>query len=174
MAKEATVRDTLNKEGVFDLIQYSDNINEQIVYIKNKINTCEIKITSLKSKEEIISNIINRISNAINKATQENNYKMADINQSKILIYFESMSLIQEMLIKYEDMIQKYIKMIIDIENHKINAYVKIKAANKSGDKQDGEYDELIARFHEMTTNSKEQNTAMVDHVKKELQLEGY
>jgi len=171
---ENKIKETLNKEGTFDLVHYSDNINEQIVYIKSKIASAEKKITALNSKEAIISNIINRMSQEINTYIEKENKKVVDIVQGKILKFYETLGFINDTIIKYEDTIQKYIKMMIDIENHKVGAFTKIKAATKNANNDDSNYTELMEAITKLTSNNVEANTEMLEHVKNELKMEGF
>ena len=166
-------KETFNKEGTFDLIHYGENLNTQTNYISSKIKDCEKKLTSLKSKEDIINTMILKTNNQIEKYTDENNWKLVGINNSQILTQFETLSLVQEMLCKYEDMIQRYIKMSIDIENHKINAYVKIKGTQKDEKATEEGFESLMSAMHKLTTQPQE-NEAMTAHVKQQLKLEGY
>ncbi len=181
-SKEITViKETLTKEGTFDILHYSENIQTQLDFISGKIQSCENKISSLKAKETIINNMINRTGIKIESAIDEDNQKIATMNQKYVLDYFETLSMVQEMLMKYEDLIYKYIKMRLDIENNKINAYVKLKAANKEVKKEDGEYDDMMKAMHDMFNKPKGgaggtvgENKDMIDHVKNQLKLEGY
>ena len=52
------IKDTLKIEGKFDIMHYASNVNDIIMSINDKISNFEIKLTSLKVKEEMISNII--------------------------------------------------------------------------------------------------------------------
>ncbi len=182
MGKEITLKETLNKDGTFDILHYSDNIQTQNDFIQTKIQASERKLTSLKSKETIINNMITRTGLKIEKAIEEDNQKIATINQKYVLDYFETLAMVQEMIMKYEDLIYRYVKMKLDIENNKINAYVKLKAANKAEKGSDGDYNEMVEAFQEMVKNqgsggvngTNGTNTDMLEHVKNELKLEGY
>jgi hypothetical protein len=184
MEKNVKVQyETLNKindSEQFDLINYGNNLNKQLNYISVKIKEAEIKITALKTKEKIIDDMIDRSNRLVQQYNEDKNFKLAGINSSHILTQFETLSQVQEMLIKYEDMIQKYIKMSIDIENHKINAYVKISNTKKEEIKNEEGYEKLMGAMHELVTNNNKRsedgqsNTALLDTVKDQLQLEGY
>lgn len=166
-------KETLNSEGTFDLLHYGDNLNTQLNYISKKINECEKKLTSLKGKEDIINTMINKTNVQIERYSEENNWKLVGINNSQILTQFETLSMVQEMLCKYEDMIQRYIKMSIDIENHKINAYVKIVGTRKEDKKTEEGFESLMHAMHQLTSQP-QNNDAMAAHVKEQLKLEGY
>jgi hypothetical protein len=173
--KYETVSKT-DKEEKFDILNYSSSLNEQINYIKDKIKAAEIKITALLSKESIINKMIERTNSLVEKYHEENNLKLAGINSSYILTQFETFAQVQEMLIKYEDMIQKYIKMSIDVENHKLNAYVKLNNSKEAQSNEEG-YEKLMGKIHEMMTDTPEQaqsNSVLLESVKEQLKLEGY
>ena len=166
----------------FSLTNYGNNLNKQINYIQDKILEAERKITSLKTKEKIIDDMIDRTNRLVEKYNDEKNYKLSGINSSHILTQFETLSQVQEMLIKYEDMIQKYIKMSIDIENHKINAFAKLNSTKKENEKNDDGYGKIMEAMHELMRSNDEvnigingpTNEALLDSVKESLKLEGY
>lgn len=167
----------------FNILNYQLNMNKQANYIQTKIEGAEIKITSLKTKEKIIDDMIRRSNILVEKYNNESNLKLAGINSSHILVQFETLSQVQEMLIKYEDMIQRYVKMIVDIENHKINAFTKINAVKKEEDKNETGYNKLMVAMHDMLQNKESDSIsspggpshpALLDNVKEQLKLEGY
>jgi len=169
--------ETITSDSEFNIINYGFNLNKQLNYIADKITEAEIKITKLKTKEKIIDDMINRSNDAVERYNNEKNYKLAGINSSHILTQFETLAQVQEMLIKYEDMIQKYIKMTIDIENHKINAHVKLTNAKKEDSKNEDSYEKLMGQMHELVNNQNHPSAGpgpMMDSVKEQLKLEGY
>lgn len=172
-----------DKEESFNLVNYGANLNKQLNYISEKVDGAEKKITALRTKEKIIDDMISRTNALVERYNEEKNYKLAGVNQKAILTQFETLAQVQEMLIKYEDMIQKYIKMSVDIENHKINAYVKLNSSKKEEEKNEAGYEKLMGAMHELMSQAKDQpeggpggptNPAMLDAVKNQLQLEGY
>jgi len=180
--KETILSDGKTNNYNFDLVNYGNNLNNQKIYISGKITSCEIKLTSLKSKEAIIDKMISSSSNQLDKANEEQNYKIAGVISRNLTGQFETLSAIQEMLIKYEDMIQKYVKMNIDIENHKINAFTKLESSKKTDLKEGNDYGKLMAAVHKMIDNQDGSihsdqtgtNVPMMDEVRQQLKLEGY
>jgi len=164
---------TLKEEGKFNIHHYSENINEQIIYINDKITHLEKKLTTLKNKEDIINIMISRTDKQIGKYFDEKNFKMIGVQQGHLTTQFETLSLIQDIVIKYENMIQTYIKMRIDIENHKINAYVKIKNADKSLEKDDTGYNKIMDTVHNLL-DSNSDNIDMTKNIEEKLKLKGY
>ena len=167
------LKDTLKVEGKFDLLHYSDNVNQHLNYIQTKIQDFEIKITSLRTKEKIISDIIDRTNNTVGKFFSESNYAKAQGLQNALITQFETFSLMQDMILKYENNIQSYIKMSLDIENNKVATYSKIKTADKNVEKEDGQYADLMDQINTLMSGG---NSAadFKAQVQKELQLEGY
>jgi acyl-ACP thioesterase len=173
---EITKNCTLKDEGKFNIHHYSENINSQVEYVEEKKQHLEKKLTSLKNKEDIVNMMITRTGNQIDKYFDEKNFKMVSVQQGHLTTQFETMSLIQDIVIKYENMVQSYIKMRIDIENHKINAYVKIKNADKAIEKDDTGYNKIMEAVHNMT-NDKTGTISNVDMnatIEEKLKLKGY
>ncbi len=172
--------ETITKHDGFDINNYSSNLNKQLNYVFDKIEEAERKITSLKTKEKIIDDMITRTNKLVEDYIEAKNYKLSGINQSHILTQFETLAQVQEMLVKYEDMIQKYIKMSIDIENHKINAYVKLNSAKKEEKLNDEGYEKLMSAMHSLVADqngpegSKQDSQPMLASVREQLKLEGY
>lgn len=186
MEKNIKIRyETISVDGEdekFSLVNYGYNLNKQLNYIQLKISESECKITALKTKENIIDNMIERTNRLVEKYTEDKNFKLAGLNSSHILTQFETLSQVQEMLIKYEDMIQKYIKMSVDIENHKINAFAKLNAVKKDDNKNEDNYTKLMSSMQDLMKDNSPQiegpggptNEALLDSVRDSLKLEGY
>jgi len=172
------MQDSINKEGEFSLVNYSRNLNDQIKYINMKIKDYELKLTALKNKELIIDDMINRSNEQVQYYIQAKNMKVAGIHQGYILTQFETLGQVQEMLIKYEEMINKSVKMLIDLENHKINSFVKIAASKKQEKSTDDDYGKLMNAMQKLVTkDNKEHNNLenpMLETVREQLKLEGY
>ena len=166
------IKDTLKIEGKFDIMHYASNVNDIIMSINDKISNFEIKLTSLKVKEEMISNIINHTNSSADKFLKEHNYAKAQGLQNALITQFETYSMMQDMILKYEHNIQVYLKMKLDIENHKISAYAKIKTADKNAEKDDSSYKDLQQNINKILAGGESNNFR--NNVLNELQLEGY
>lgn len=167
-----SIKDTLKIEGKFDIMHYASNVNDIIMSINDKIANFEIKLTSLKVKEEMISNIINHTNSSVDKFLKEHNYAKAQGLQNALITQFETYSMMQDMILKYEHNIQVYLKMKLDIENHKISAYTKIKAADKNVEKDDNNYKEMQNKIEQILSSG--DSSGFKKHVLNELSLEGY
>ena len=172
--KQELLKDTLKVEGKFDIMFYAENVNQHLNRIQNKIADFEIKITALRTKEKIISDIIDRANNQITKFFNEANFPKAQGMQNALITQFETYSLMQEMILKYENHIQSYIKMSLDIEKNKIDAYVKIKNADKNVEKDEDAYVELTTKINEILNGGPNGGADFKAQMQKELQLEGY
>ena len=175
---ETIISDDNGAVGSFNIHQYSTNLNDQVTAIKSKIKECEAKLRTLKNKEKIINSMIDRTGIKIEQYIENENHKMAGINQRYVLDYFETLGVVQETLMKYEDLVYKYTKMLLDIENHKIGAYTKIKAADKKVDAADNNYLEMQDAIDKIMNIGKDgssrTNKDMLELAKNELKLEGY
>ena len=168
------IKDTLKIKGTFDLTHYADNVNYQLKYIQDKISEFEIKLTSLRTKESIISGIIDRTNANAAKFLDENNFAKAQGLQNALITQFETYSLMQDMILKYEAGIRAYVKMCVDIENHKVNSFAKLKASQKNDGKDEGQYHSLMTKINELLAGDQKGPAALKNQIKKELELEGY
>ena len=167
------IKDTLKVKGSFDLTHYADNVNYQLKYIQDKISEFEIKLTSLRTKESIISGIIDRTNANAAKFLDENNFAKAQGLQNALITQFETYSMMQDMILKYESHISNYVKLSLTIENDKVATYAKIKTADKNTDKDDDQYAKIVEQINTMMLDGKS-GSAFTQNLKNELKLEGY
>jgi len=114
-----------SKEEIVDYESYSEEVQEDIEAIQNKLNSLQSKLVSLEIKEQIINNIITR-TNATLESIDPKNFKWIGQTQSNLMKQIESLGLVKDIVIKYEDMILKYRKMLNDIKERKINNRLKL------------------------------------------------
>jgi hypothetical protein len=131
---------------------------------------------TFKTKEKLLNDMVIRTENLL-KTTNKDNFKAISVLQSNILKQIEIIGVLYETIIKYEDLVFKYQKMLIDVENHRINGFAKIKATMKDNDKAESESNTLMGEIHDMLTNkSSTDNTdfSIHDKVDMELKIDGY
>ena len=148
--------------------QYNDytiNISNEKEAIIKKIENLEHKLISLQNKETIINNLISKINFEL-EGTDPKHFKAISQIRTTLNRQFETLSLIIEMIMKIEDMILKYRKMIIDIENNKINNYIKLQKEMGSNEDNLNEIFELF--------NQKLDETPVGQEALLELKDEGY
>lgn len=142
-----------NPENItFDYSTMSKNLKNVADDINARLKETDIKLTSLKGKEDILNKIITS-TNMLLERTDPSNFKLVGVYQNQIMVQLESFGLLQEAIMKYEDLAQRYIKMQIDIENNKLNSFAKIKALYKTNDTADEGYDKLLKNMHELVHN---------------------
>ena len=184
----SNIKDTLKSfsdvstvDGTFDITQYSNNLNEIKEGIETKIRSADIRLTALNIKEDVTNKMMMRTSNYINEYEKSANFKLRSQYETIYIKQTEALSLICEMMMKYEDLIFKYRKMLIDIENHKVQSYTKIKAAEKTiktdEDSFDENYQGTLKEINKLLQdNSSEDNKGnpLLQDIQNELKLEGY
>jgi len=145
MAKKTVIKDKNEKV----LNDYSTEIDKQKNEIINKIASIERKLLSLNNKESIINNLIMKINLDLEKTDPK---KFTAIGQIRTTLnkQFETLGLITDMIIKYEDMIQKYRKMLIDIENQKIVNYTKL---NKEEEILENDMSKILLQINNQINN---------------------
>ena len=168
------IKDTLKIKGTFDLTHYADNVNYQLKYIQDKISDFEIKLTALRTKESIISGIIDRTNTAAAKFFDEHNVAKAQGLQHALITQFETYSMMQDMILKYESHISNYVKLSLTIENDKVATYAKIKTADKNIDKDDDQYAKLVESINGIVSDGNGKGGAFAQNLRNELKLEGY
>jgi hypothetical protein len=125
--------------------------------VQTKLTNASNKLNSLLLKEDILNKMI-FTTNALMEKTPAENYKLVGTYQNILMKQFESLTMWQEAVMKYEDLIQRYLKMKIDIENHKLSNFSKIKNLYKAKVEADEGFDSLMRTIHQFT-----QDGAIID-----------
>ena len=160
-----------NEKSNFDI--YDENIEVQKKSINNKINSLEQKLISLQNKESIINSLILKINQELEN-TDPKHFKAISQIRNVLNRQFETLSLITDMIIKVEDMVQKYRKMLIEIENKKIDNFIKL---NKETASEENDLSILMTtlndNFKNIGNTSNNQNP-LIEDAMLELKDSGY
>jgi hypothetical protein len=105
---------------------YDRNMDAKREDIIKKIDELERKLAKHTLKEGMLDKIINQTYTELDELSA-NEFTRRGQKQSALIKQLESLGVLQDTLMKYEDMIQKYHKIIMDIDNNKLNGYVKIR-----------------------------------------------
>ncbi len=154
------------QDKTFD--NYKDNIEEQKNEINKKINSLEQKLISLQNKESIINSLILKINTELEN-TDPKHFKAISQIRTTLNKQFETLSLIMDMIIKVEDMIQKYRKMLIDIENKQIDNFIKL---NKEIQMEENDLASLLTVLNQNISSN--QQNPIIEEALIELKNEGY
>ena len=104
-------------------------------------------------------------------------------NQTNLMKQLESFGLLKDIIIKYEDMIQKYRKILIDLKEKKIGNRLKIASLMKEEEEKESDLTAILADVQNLissektdfTDNSlKNNNNQLLEEIQNELQQEGY
>ena len=168
----------VNNEKPKDLLIYENNIEKQKHEIEKKIKSLEIKLTILNNKETILNDIINKINYELNE-TDPKQFKLIGQIRTTLTRHIESLSLVMDMIFKVEDLIQKYRKMLIDIENQKVNNIFKILKEDEEINEDIAEIltsiNSLVAKDPSKNSTSQDNNESpLLIEVEEELRNSGY
>lgn len=103
----------------------------------------ELKITTLTAKIDTLTLNEGRIKRMINEnSTEIENLSGAEFTrrgqkQSILLKQLEALSLINDTMLKYEDTIYKYQKILVDLQNNKFNNLLRIETLKREESTQD-------------------------------------
>jgi len=104
---------------------YSTNLNTQKIAIQEKIDNYERKLVDLEIKEGMLNNIITR-TNATLENIDPSNFKWVGQTQSNLMKQIENLGLLKDIIIKYEDMIFKYRRILLEINEKDLGNRIKI------------------------------------------------
>jgi len=142
-------------------LEYELNIDSQRESINKKIQNLENKLISLNNKESIINTLIIKINNELENIDPKH-FKAVSQMRTTLNKQFETLGLITDMIAKYEDMIQKYRKMLIDIENQKINNIIKFQNMIKGAESAENDAAKILLQINERL-NSMNENGSKED-----------
>jgi len=167
---------TISKEQGLSI--YQKNIGTQKEEIEKKIQNLEKKLMSLENKETIVNSMISK-QNMYLESIDPNHFKAISQARNTLNHQFETLSLIIDMITKFEDMIQKYRKMLIDIENQKFSNTIR---ASKEEEQEETDVMHALLMLNEKfqkiqngeTENIDESSVVLIEDIQKELQEQGY
>ena len=143
--------------------------------LKNKIGHLEKKLSKHELKEGMLDMIIGQTYTELGNL-KENEFAKRGQKQSVLIKQLEALSVLHDTILKYEDMIQKYHKILMDIENNKLNSYLKIENLKKDEKRTDEGLGDILQELQQMlkgetggiTSNS------LLDEIQQELNEENY
>ncbi len=151
-------------------LNYKNELDSQKDKINDKIRNIESKLIVLNNKESIINTIINKLNIELENIDPKH-FKTVGQLRTTLNKQLESLSLIIDMIVKLEDMIQKYRKMIIDIENQKINNFIKLQ---KEEQEIEGDISKILLQINNQFNEMKNTNPEMLNMASEELKELGY
>jgi len=144
---------------------YNQELSKRKVEILSKIENLEKKIKKHELKEGMLDMIISGTYVELENL-KENEFSRRGQKQTVLIKQLEALSVLHDTILKYEDMIQKYHKILMDLENNKFNSYIKIESIKKEEDKADDNLQAVLENIQGMMNN---QNISFIDDIKQEL-----
>lgn len=158
------------KEKNNKLQQYELDISKEKEKIEEKIKILEKRILSYSLKEEIINDIINKLNIELQNADSKA-FKLISQLRTSLNKNFEALNLITDMILKTEDLIFKYRKMLVDIENQKVNNYIKLL---KETSDTENDVTKILMQINQQFNEIKNTDNPLVHEALKELEEQGY
>lgn len=117
--------------------------------IEFKVKSLNAKLSKFDIKENMLDAII--IGTHVEmKNLKENEFTKRGQKQAILIKQLEALSVLHDTIMKYEDMIQKYHRITMDIQNNKLNAYIKLENLKKEEEKSDNSLSEVLMNLQEM------------------------
>ncbi len=168
-----TNQDDLQKVRTDHNVELSIRKREVITKIEN----LERKLAKHELKEGMLDRIINETYTEMDNL-KENEFTRRGQKQSILIKQMEALSILQATLLSYEDMIFKYQKIMIDIENNKLNSFLKIENLKKEEKVSDDNIAELMMAIQEQlkigSTGSTIGINPLIDEIQQELKDSNY
>jgi len=120
--------------------------------IELKITQMNRKIERFHNKESILDKMISMTNQEI-ESLSPTEFTRRGQKQAILLKQLEALSVLNDTILKYEDSIQKYNKMIIDIENNKLKTFISIKSISKEEINEEMDLKKLLVEVQELIKN---------------------
>ncbi len=130
-------------------VDYNVQMNDRKRDIIKRVQELERKLTKHELKEAMIDRIINNTYTELDNLGA-NEFTRKGQKQTILIKQMEALSILHDTLIKYEDMIQKYQKILLDIENNKLNSFLKVANLKKEEEKADEGIHGVLMDLQEM------------------------
>jgi len=136
-----------------------------------KIESLEKKLNKHELKEGMLDRIIGETYTEMDNLN-ENEFTRRGQKQSILIKQMEALSILQTTLLSYEDMIFKYQKILIDIENNKLNSFIRIENLKKEEKLNDNTISELLQSIQKQLKGGMSGSTSAVNPLIEEIQQE--
>jgi hypothetical protein len=180
IGKEKTTQALVDEDILAAKNKYTSELSNRKVDIKNKISKLEDKIKNHSIKEGMLDKIISRTYIELENL-KDNEFTRRGQKQAILIKQLEALSIIHDTLLKYEDMIQKYHKILIDLENNKLSSYIKIEGLHKEEEANDERISDVLAELHRQLKDSNNDlataatgKSSFIDEIQKELESQNY
>jgi hypothetical protein len=142
--------------------------------IERKISQLEKKLEKHFLKEGMLDKIISgtyfELENLGDKEFTRKGQK-----QTVLIKQLEALSIVHDTILKYEDMIQKYHKIMIDLDNNKLNSFLKVESLKKEEKVTDDNLSELlIALQDQLRASPNAASGTFLNEIEEELKADNY
>ncbi len=142
-----------------------------------KVQSLEKKLKKHELKEGMLDRIINETYTEMDNLGA-NEFTRRGQKQSILIKQMEALGILQATLLSYEDMIFKYQKILIDVENNKLNSFLKIENLKKEEKINDDSIADLLVVIQEQlkggSTSSAIGVNPLLDEIQQELKDANY
>jgi len=179
IGEEKTRADLVDVDITSAKNKYTTELSNRKIDIKNKIIKLEDKIKNHSIKEGMLDKIISMTYIELENL-KESEFTRRGQKQAILIKQLEALSIIHDTLLKYEDMIQKYHKILIDLENNKLNSYIKVESLHKEEETNDERISDVLAELHKQLKDNNNLATAatgkssFIDEIQNELESQNY
>jgi len=154
-------------EHVVEITKRKREIISKIEDLNKKLKKHELKEGML---DQIIATTYIELENL-----SENEFTRRGQKQSILIKQLEALSILHDTIIKYEDMIQKYHKILLDIENNKLNSFLKIENLKKEEKATEEGIAELLSSLQDqLNTGSSTNINPLIEEIQNELKENNY
>jgi len=138
-----------DKKALLDIESVFGNFENIKKEIEEKIKEINKRIKALSSKEAMLDEFLQRAYGTL-KATSSKEFKLRSQLQNSIMRQIELQQTVSESIARNENLIQSYMKQLMDIQNNKTANYIKWKNISEEN-ASEKELLEIMKKFEEAT-----------------------
>ena len=148
---------------------YNSEMQSKKAEIKTKIQDLESKLNKHNLKEGMLDRIILQTYTELENLGS-NDFTRRGQKQTVLIKQLEALGLLHDTMMKYEDMIQKYHKIIMDIDNNQFNGFIKINNLKKEEKVTDEGIGAVLMELQQILKgDSSSGDNPLLEELKKEL-----
>jgi len=156
------------------LIEHNISLNQKKIDINTRIKNLDTKIIKLGLKEGMLDIIIDTTYREL-ESFGPTEFTRRGQKQTVLLKQLESLNIVNDTLLKYEDTIQKYYKILIDLDNNKFNSIMKLESVKKEEKKADENIADLLTDVQQLIHSPSSGGTkSLMTELEEELIKDGF
>ena len=147
---DLSVDGTQQEEVSLDLMKdYNESFSRNKHDLRAKIQQMTVAIRKFEAKDVMMNSIIERTYEEL-QSFAPNEFTRRGQKQTTLMKQLETQSLVHDTIMKYEDTIYKYQKLLMDIENNRISNFARLESLKKEDNRNEDNLATLLKDIQDL------------------------